>query len=97
MTIARMTANAFFERKCSFLLEGEKPKFALSYLDNVVPLCACIRFLNTSMFNQALCSKADWGSGKLEHDKRNVLVEYRGRDNFFKDKSASHITRLFCI
>ena len=68
MTIARMTANAFFERNCSFLLEGEKPKFALSYLDNVVLLCACIRFLNTSMYNQALRSKADWGSDNLEHD-----------------------------
>jgi hypothetical protein len=68
MMIAKITASAFFEGKWSILLEGEKSKFALSYLDNVVPLCACIRFLNTSMFNQALCSKADWGSGKLEHD-----------------------------
>jgi hypothetical protein len=59
MTIARMTVNAFFEGNCSFLLEGEKSKLALSYLDNIVPLCACIRFLNISMYNQALRSKAD--------------------------------------
>jgi len=73
MTIARIAANAFFEGKWSILLEGEKSKFALSYLDNIVPLCACIRFLNTSMYNQALRSKADWeeqnpGSDYLEHD-----------------------------
>ena len=68
MTIARIAASVFFEGKWSILLEGEKSKFALSYLDNVVSLCACIRFLNTSMYNQALRSKADWGSDYLEHD-----------------------------